>query len=125
MDLNARLQRLARLRSDVSGALAEGDAFVAQADHPDVRAAVNRGAVHRLYPREAFTASGCACPTCQVLQSGATASCRVCGATAKSLELGEAMVDRVLASGGTVDTVAVDQALEHAGGVAAWLRYPM
>jgi hypothetical protein len=41
------------------------------------------------------------------------------------VELGEAMVARVLASDGSVETVAHHQPLVAAGGVAAELRFPV
>jgi hypothetical protein len=50
--------------------------------------------------------------------------CRWCGAVTSALELGEAMVQRVLADGGDVASVDVHAGLARAGGVAALLRYP-
>jgi hypothetical protein len=41
-----------------------------------------------------------------------------------TVELGEAMAERVVAAGGSVETIEVHQPLTMAGGVAAALRYP-
>jgi hypothetical protein len=86
---------------------------------------VNLGAVHQLYLLKAFKALGRACESCHVLQAGAEGACPICGGDTERIELGDAMVNRVLATGSTVDTVGAHGALERAGGVAAWLRYPI
>ncbi len=87
--------------------------------------AAERGAVHRLYLLKAFKERGRRCDGCGALQSGRGAACRVCGAVTKEIELGEALVQRVLASGGSVEAVTVHAELGRAGGVAARLRYPV
>lgn len=87
--------------------------------------AVGRGAAHRCYILAAFREPGRACAQCDGLQPGAAERCRVCGAPTRPVELGEAIVNRVIATGGTVETVARHEALERAGGVAAMLRYPL
>ena len=87
--------------------------------------AINLGAVHQLYLLEAFKASGRACKNCHVLGMHAEGACPICGGATERIDLGEAMVNRVLATGSTVDSVGVHGALERAGGVAAWLRYPI
>ena len=86
--------------------------------------AVNRGTVDRLYLLASYREDGRACPTCQALERTTDEVCRWCGAATNTLELGEAMVQRVLAAGGDVASLEVHAALERAGGVAALLRYP-
>ncbi len=51
--------------------------------------------------------------------------CPICGGEALTVELGEAMAERVTAVGGTVETIEIHQPLAAAGGVAAELRYPL
>lgn len=87
--------------------------------------AINRGAVHQLYMLEAFKASGSACGNCHVLGAQADDACPVCGGATERIDLGEAMVNRALTMGSAVDSVGTHGALERAGGVAAWLRYPI
>ena len=87
--------------------------------------AVRRGAAHRCYILAAFQEPGRACAQCDGLQPGAAERCRVCGAPTRPVDLGEAIVNRVIATGGTVETVARHEALERAGGVALALRYPL
>lgn len=87
--------------------------------------AVNRGAIHRLYLLKGWSAPGRACARCGALREGFTWNCPACGGEASAVELGEAMAERVVAAGGTVETVAAHQPLAAAGGVAAELRYPL
>jgi len=84
-----------------------------------------RGAVHRLYLLKTFRAAGRQCGGCGALQPGAGPACRICGSATKDVELGEALVQRVLATGGSVETVAIHAELGRAGGLAALLRYPV
>lgn len=87
--------------------------------------AVNRGAVHRLYLLKGWSAPGRRCRGCGALRSGFSWTCPACAGEAETVELGEAMADRVAAAGGTVETIEVHQPLAAAGGVAAELRYPL
>ena len=87
--------------------------------------AVNRGAVHRLYLLKGWSVPGRRCGTCGSLQSGFTWTCATCGGEARTVELSEAMAERVAAAGGVVETIEVHQPLALAGGVAAELRYPL
>ena len=87
--------------------------------------AASRGAVYRLYVLATFRETGRQCGACGALQPGDAPACRVCRGATKEVELGEALVQRVLATGGAVQTVAVAAGLERAGGVAAQLRYPL
>jgi stalled ribosome rescue protein Dom34 len=87
--------------------------------------AVSRGAVHRLYLIKGFNEAGRACVECGRLQSGSDPTCRVCGNAATATELGEALVSRVVATGGAVEMIGSHPQLERVGGVAAALRYPL
>jgi stalled ribosome rescue protein Dom34 len=59
------------------------------------------------------------------LQSAVIATYRLHGSPATPAELADAMVDRVIASGGEVEVLERHEALGRAGGVAALLRYPL
>ena len=87
--------------------------------------AINRGAVQRLYLANAFAGPGRACGGCGALHSGTAVTCRLCGQATKAVELAEAMAERALAAGGSVQRVDLDAALAAAGGVVARLRYPL
>jgi peptide subunit release factor 1 (eRF1) len=102
---------------------AKGGQAVASLD--ETLEAVNRGAVRRLYLLSAFSQAGRFCLRCASLQRGPDLICRLCGNEAKPVELADALVDRVIASGGEVETVDVHEALGRVGGVAALLRYPL
>jgi hypothetical protein len=60
-----------------------------------------------------------------VLQGGFSWNCPTCGGAAQTVELGEAMAERVAAAGGTVESIEVHQPLAAVGGIAAELRYPL
>jgi peptide subunit release factor 1 (eRF1) len=81
--------------------------------------------VHRLYVLRGPRGPAAACGGCGALFPGVLAECRLCGKALQPVELGEALVERVLAAGGTVDTVEAHQKLAAVGGVAALLRYPL
>jgi peptide subunit release factor 1 (eRF1) len=87
--------------------------------------AINRGAVHRLYVLRGVRGEASACSGCGALFPSVADKCRLCGKALEAVELGEALVHRVLATGGTVDTVEANQGLAAVGGVAALLRYPL
>lgn len=87
--------------------------------------AVNRAAVHCLYLLREFRGEGRACAACRAIQSGPGAGCRRCGQATKAVELGEAMVDQVVAAGGKVEVIASHAGLAAVGGIAARLRYPI
>jgi peptide subunit release factor 1 (eRF1) len=86
--------------------------------------AVARGAVHRLYLSKDLTGMARECPRCGALSADAE-RCTVCGVPSRDVRLGEALVERVLGSGGDVELVIGHVALERIGGVAARLRWPM
>lgn len=87
--------------------------------------ALNRGAIHRLYLLKGWRAPGRRCGECGVLQDGFSWNCPTCGGEARTVELGEAMAERVAAAGGTVESIEVHQPLAAVGGIAAELRYPL
>ncbi|HJR03706.1 MAG TPA: Vms1/Ankzf1 family peptidyl-tRNA hydrolase [Methylomirabilota bacterium] len=87
--------------------------------------AANRGAIHRLYLLKGWSAPGRRCGGCGALHGGFSWVCPTCGGEMVTVELGEVMAERVVAAGGTVETIEVHQPLAAAGGVAAELRYPL
>jgi len=102
---------------------AEGGGRAAAGVEPTIDA-VNRGTVDRLYLLASYREDGRGCPACHALQRAHDVVCRWCGATTSTLELGEAMVQRVLATGGDVASLDGHAGLARAGGIAALLRYP-
>ena len=86
--------------------------------------AVNGGTVDRLYILRSWDEAGRVCPACGALQRGANTACRWCGKPTDTVSLGEAIVQRVIAADGVVESVRVHAGLERSGGVAALLRYP-
>jgi hypothetical protein len=87
--------------------------------------AAGRGAIHRLYALRTFREAGGRCGACAGLQRGAASRCRLCGGETRAVELRDALVDRVLGSGGEVEVVEAHEGLGGVGGVAARLRYPL
>jgi len=87
--------------------------------------AASRGAVHHLYLLKRFSGPGRACAGCGVLQEGSSATCRRCRKETRAVELGEALVDRVVGLGGMVEMIEAHEGLARVGGVAARLRYPL
>jgi hypothetical protein len=87
--------------------------------------AVARGAVHRLYLLKDFRRLAGACPRCDALVLEPDAPCVRCGQRTRGVDLGDALVERVLAADGDVELVQHHDGLERAGGVAARLRYPV
>jgi hypothetical protein len=87
--------------------------------------AVNRGTVDRLFLLDSWEEDGQMCASCRGLQRARNQRCRWCGGPTVERELGEAMVQRVLASGADVAPVDVHAGLARAGGAAAVLRYPL
>jgi peptide subunit release factor 1 (eRF1) len=84
-----------------------------------------RGAVHRLYLLAGLRRPGRTCLACGTLEIGASGPCRACGGDTKPTELIDAIVDRVIATGGTIETLDAHPGLERAEGIAARLRYPV
>jgi peptide subunit release factor 1 (eRF1) len=116
----------ARQAADVDAVLTEAaKGGQAVAGLEPVLEAVNRGAIHRLYLLKGLSVAGGACRGCGALQPGPDAACRFCGKETRTVELGGAVADRVVAAEGKVETVEAHQALEGVGGVAARVRYPV
>ena len=84
--------------------------------------AVNRDAVRQLYLLTGFERDGGICERCGAIQAQ-PATCRFCGGPVRPVEIGEAMVDRVLAADGEVTMLDRHEALDRHGGVGALLRY--
>ncbi|HXH81723.1 MAG TPA: Vms1/Ankzf1 family peptidyl-tRNA hydrolase [Candidatus Tectomicrobia bacterium] len=84
--------------------------------------AVNRDAVQRLYLLASFEREGVVCERCRAIQTEAGA-CRFCGGPVREVELGEALVDRVLATDGEVTMIDRHAGLDREGGISALLRY--
>lgn len=89
---------------------------------PATLEAARRGAIHRLYVLAGWRRDGRECEQCGALQETG-AACRLCGGPTRAAELGAALVDRVLRTGGSVETIVQHAGLAEAGGVAARLRY--
>jgi peptide subunit release factor 1 (eRF1) len=102
---------------------AKGQRAVSGVD--DTLAAAARAAVRRLFVLRSFAETGRACTACGALSRGEGPACPVCHGRTRPVELGDAAVARVLASGGTVVVVADDTQLASAGGMAALLRFPL
>jgi peptide subunit release factor 1 (eRF1) len=91
----------------------------------DTLAAASRGAIHRLLVLKQFAETGQACTACGALSRGDGTACPMCQARTRPVEVGDAAVARVLASGGTVAVLSENAQLASAGGMAAILRYPL
>lgn len=87
--------------------------------------ALQRGAIDRLYLLREFRGQGRACTGCAALQPGDAATCRLCHQPTSAAELGEAMVTRTIAAGGTAIILDVHSGLGAVGGVAARLRFEL
>jgi peptide chain release factor subunit 1 len=85
--------------------------------------AVNRGAVWHLYVLRDFRDVGHVCEGCGALQRGLAGRCSYCSRETKPVPLDEALIDRVIAAGGTVTMVDRHASLARRGGVVAMLRY--
>jgi peptide chain release factor subunit 1 len=102
---------------------AKGERAVTGVD--DTLGAASRGAVRQLLILRSFTETGRACTACGTLSRGESSECPVCHAQTRPVELGDAAVARVLASGGAVAVVTNDTRLAGAGGMAAVLRFSL
>ena len=125
------LEALARRTADETGAAVEAVLTDAAKGGQSVAGinetleAVGRGAVHRLYLHRGFREPGRVCAACGTLGAESLGACPLCGQATSEIELGEAMVARVIAAGGAVVAVDDDPGLKRVGGVAARLRYPL
>ena len=87
--------------------------------------AANQDAVSRLYVLKGWTEPGRKCLRCGMLGVGFTWSCPVCGGDAHTVELADAIIQRVVSAGGEVEPVQTHDGLAKAGGIAADLRHPL
>jgi peptide subunit release factor 1 (eRF1) len=85
--------------------------------------AVNRGAVRHLYVLRDFRDVGRVCESCGALQRGLAGRCSYCSRDTRPVPLDEVIVDRVLATGGSVTVVDRHETLARHGGLLALLRY--
>lgn len=91
---------------------------------PGTLTAARHGAIHRLYILAGLRRPGRECEQCGALQD-AGVTCWLCGGATRAVDLAAALIDRVLTTGGSVETVLEHAGLAAAGGVAARLRYPL
>lgn len=117
-----RAQEAAAIGAVVVEAAEQGRAVAGVAD---TVTAAGRGAIQILYVARGFDRQGRACDACGTLQADDTPACRSCGAATAPVPLGEALVERVVASGGRVEVVDSLPQLTEVGGVVARLRYPL
>ena len=87
--------------------------------------AANQDAIYRLYLLKGWTEPGRKCRRCGMLGAGFTWSCPACGGEAQTVDLPEAIVQRVIVAGGEVEPVQTHEGLAKAGGIAADLRHPL
>jgi protein required for attachment to host cells len=85
--------------------------------------AVNAGNVMCLYLLDQFADDGAVCTACAAVQRGGVGHCRWCGKAVRGIDLGEALAQRVLAAGGSVEGVRAHAGLASSHGIAAVLRY--
>ncbi|MBA4420358.1 MAG: hypothetical protein C0391_04350 [Anaerolinea sp.] len=86
--------------------------------------AVSAHRVQTLLVKEGYYASGAKCPRCGLLTAVTQEACPVCGsAMGRVLDVVDSAVIAVLQTGGDVEIVHENQALEAAGKIAALLRF--
>lgn len=104
----------------VGEALAGGLAVVGP---EDVVLAANEERVHLLVIEEDFDEPGWRCRQCEALSATGPIECRYCGGPVDGVDLGQALIRRVLRASGDVDVVAHQPRLHHYRGVGAFLRH--
>jgi len=104
----------------VGEALAGGLAVVGP---EDVVLAANEERVHLLVIEEDFAEPGWRCRQCEALSATGPIECRYCGGPVDGVDLGQALIRRVLRASGDVDVVAHQPRLHHYRGVGAFLRH--
>lgn len=109
---------------DVDGVLTEAAKGGRAVAGPDTLEAARRGAIHRLYVLANLRRPGHECEQCGALQETGV-RCRLCGGPVRAIDLPTALVNRVVSSGGTVESIIDHAGLAAAGGLAARLRYPL
>jgi peptide subunit release factor 1 (eRF1) len=120
LDLQERSDEAAAV-NDVLTEAAKGGQAVAG---PGTLDAARRAAIHRLYILADLHRVGRECERCAALQETGP-KCWLCGASTREVDIGTALVDRVMTTGGSVETVAEHSGLAAVGGFAARLRYPL
>lgn len=104
----------------VGEALAGGLAVVGP---QDVVLAANEERIHLLVIEEDFSQPGWRCRQCEAIAASGPIECNYCGGSVDAVDLGEALIRRVLRAGGEVDVVAPQARLHHYRGVGAFLRH--
>ena len=120
LELQERSDEAAEI-DDVLTEAAKGGRAVAG---PGTLEALRRGAIHRVYVLADLRRPGRECTSCGALQEAGEA-CWLCEGSTREIDLAAAVVDRVQATGGMVETVSTHTGLAAAGGLAARLRYPL
>ncbi|UCF68742.1 MAG: hypothetical protein JSV80_05490 [Acidobacteriota bacterium] len=86
--------------------------------------AARQGAISRLLVRSDLELSGWRCTASCVFGAGSPpAECPSCGRACSACDLAARLAESVLASGGEVEVITADSALDDVGGVAARLRF--
>jgi len=116
-------QKLSDEATDVDDILTEAAKGGHAVAGPGTLEAARRAAILRLYILRGLHRRGGECERCGALQETGP-QCWLCGGLAREIDLGAALVERVLATGGSVDTVGEHSGLAAVGGIAARLRYP-
>ena len=84
----------------------------------------HQGRVHTLVLERGFEANGYLCPGCGYVSSEPITKCPFCGGKPEPVEGAvNRVVQKVIQSGGKVETVATSEALTKAGHIGAILRY--
>lgn len=86
-------------------------------------AAANAGQVHGLIMNRDLQCQGWRCLDCGYLGEHLPQPCPVCGGQVAAVELGEALVNRVLQTDGFVELIEPDRRLAVYDGVGAFVRY--
>ncbi len=114
-------QRERELADKVITAVAKGANGVARLD--DTLSAAHDGRIQTLLVAEGYEATGYRCGACGYITAQPLASCPFCGGTFAHIPHAvEAMIERIVAQGGSVTFVQDHPQLKEAG-VAALLRY--
>lgn len=109
-----------RAHQVVGDALAGGLAVIGP---QDVVLAANEERIHLLVLSADFQKPGWRCEQCSALAAAGPIECRYCGGNVSTVDLGEALVRRVVRAGGEVDVVEPQPRLQHYDGVGAFLRH--
>lgn len=133
IDAIARRAAEVLTRADREGEVADVEAaLVAAAKRGKAAAGVsatleaaNQNAIYRLYLLKGWTQPGRKCEGCGMLGAGFKWRCPVCGGEAKTVELSEALIQRVVVANGEIEPVEAHEGLAKAGGIAADLRHPL